>query len=104
MPPIQTGEWIRYDDIIDYYDFDGEEMGTKVRILDKPIYPYFDWMDPETGERIDGVRNGTILAKEYMPLTNPNMIPIVPFAVRLLATQVGMDWKILRPMTVTWWS
>lgn len=104
MPPIWSTTWIRYDDVIDHYDYIGQDMETIVRILDRPIYPFNDWMDPETGERISDVRNGTILAKEYLPKVVPDIVPIVPFSVRLLADQIGMNWKDLRPMSITWWD
>ena len=97
MPPLYAKSWHRWDDSIDYYsalDIDDHYIS-----LEKPINPYNYWMDAETGENI---------MNDYDHYSNSqcmnNMVPGIPFSVKLIAEKLGFDWKILRPMAATWWS
>lgn len=99
IPPIYAEDWHRYDDSIDYFDANYNDPQTVVKILDGPIYPYSNWMDPETFEVID-----TDYYYEERKYMTPTPIPSIPTSVKLIATKIGMDWKTLKPMVVTWWG
>lgn len=99
IPPRHVDKWYRYDDIIDYFDADHTDPQITVKILDTPIYPYNDWMDPITLEKIS--TNEYHDGRRFIePLPSPG----IPLSVRLIADKIGMDWKSLTPMIVTWWG
>ncbi len=53
LTPITGTDWVRNDDMIDYYEekvrgYHGVE--PHVQVLDRPLYPYESYIDKETGE------------------------------------------------------
>lgn len=102
-PPMQWKSWYRLDDTIDYYDtYDlndkaGNQLDTVVKELGVPLYPYLNWMNRNTGE----------ILRNYSRIIDgpdPDIVPFVPEAVRIIAGKLGMpDWKLFRPVLIRWW-
>ena len=46
-------DWNRYDDIIDYYEYKGKNLKSKVELLKRPIYPYDFYIDNRTGNKLN---------------------------------------------------
>src|ERR1019366_2995403 len=83
IPPIHIKDWHRYDDNIDYCDSDSENPATVIKILDRAIYPYSEWMDPITFEIIPhDVYYGQRKYEE------PKPIPSIPTSVRLISEKI----------------
>lgn len=96
MPPLYAKTWYRWDDAIDYYE--ASDTDDHIKVIDRPINPYNFWMDANTGENI--ISDYDYSGSQCMN----NMVPGIPFSVKLIADKLGLDWKILRPMAATWWS
>ena len=101
VPPMYVDKWRRYDDIIDYYNADLTDCDTKIKIINKPIYPYIDYMDPVTFEHIS--ENDEYLMR-YDDEIKIKPVPGIPASVRVISDKIGIDWKTLKPMAATWWS
>lgn len=91
IPPIWLDKWSRFDDVIDYYDGDFINTETVIKILDEPLYPYSDWMNPISFQ---------IIYDEFIK----QKIPYIPLSIRLICDRVGLDWRPMRPMVATWWG
>ena len=70
MPPSRITTWHRWDDAIDYYEANIEDLTTKIKIID-----------------------GSISGYDFIPL-----------CVLLIAEKIGLNYKFLKPMTITWWG
>ena len=103
--PMNFKKWFRYDDDIDFQESDRENLTTEVKMIDSPLYPYLNYMDAETGEKVPMDRPLFKLKEEY----GDSIVPIVPTVIRILVKELKplddpMLWLKLRPMIVTWWS
>lgn len=97
--PLNFLSWYRWSDDIDWYEesLDDDSIQTKVKWLNKPIYPYSEWMHKDTGEVLS--HDDGLLIYE----TN-NYAPYVPISIQIIANEIGFeDWKVLRPVIISWW-
>lgn len=56
IPPSCLRSWYRYDNILDYAEetyVPGREQHNYVKVLDSAIYPFIEYWDTRTGERVD---------------------------------------------------
>jgi len=113
MTPVMFKSWFRYNSSLDYAEIAAQMLasendGLETRILqhDSPFYPYLNWMDAETGDKVS-----MDVPNFHMRKTHGDKIaPFVPEAVRVISdhlTERGVVeekfWLKLRPMIVTWW-
>lgn len=128
IPPGHK-DWVRYDDIIDYYEseeFNPEDpMEPRVQLLDKPIWPYDGWshkgesLTNNAYKMFDLIRTlkrdnressdiEKILLEEY-GMNYDEIRPTIPFILAALLKFVRLfkeDSTIytLKPMIYTYWS
>ncbi|MBS7812282.1 hypothetical protein [Roseococcus pinisoli] len=108
IPPSQATYWFRFDDILDYTEVQAQRLEdplvTVVKELPVPIYPYLNWMDPVTGEKLEHYSNISD-RKRYVEDHGHAPVPLPPEVILLIAEELRFgDWKQLRPYVCTWWS
>ncbi len=98
LTPITGTEWVRRDDMIDYYEERARgHFGVEpyVQVLDVPLYPYDSYINRETGERANNsvrewiymFRNSTLDLKD--PKLTPKMYHTHHDMIRLALDELG---------------
>jgi hypothetical protein len=130
VPAEESSRWYRHDDMIDYIE--ESSMESRVKLIDRSLYPYESYMDARTGERVrngsqiistmryleqleglEGVEQSMSYAKEHGFSCKEDLfkilVPYVPHSVRYLCEWAGIfkDPKTaleLRPMVYVYWA
>lgn len=114
VPPTSIDHWIRYDDDIDYVEvvqrnIHPEDFAGDIRWYSNPLYPFNDWMDANTGDRLPYdftycAQSEALKALYEEKNGSVNAIPMVPYSVRSIADYINLNYLNLRPVVATWWS
>jgi len=113
MPPASARRWYRWNDDIDYAEVavdmivtGDSDLETSTLFHNSPLYPYLDWMNSKTGEKV----SMDVPNFQMREIYGDKIAPFVPEAVRVISdhlTERGVVeekfWLKLRPMIVTWW-
>jgi hypothetical protein len=94
-------DWYRSDSTIDWCEeHPKNDFTTRITELDRPIYPYTEWMNTDTGEYSKPGED-----EAPYDLRRPaNIVPGVPVVIKIIAEHLGFDWKTLRPKLAVWWT
>lgn len=134
VPPTYQRKWSRFDDTMDwieetYLRGDGEMQKNRVDVLRHGVYPFIDYMDKRTGERLDHrIFNWVRATNATEPLSEQeldlvaeacgfesnkdaweNVAPVIPRDIANIANflEVFTSPDVLlqlRPMIYTYWS
>lgn len=107
MPPSMWRSWYRFSNDLDHVEYffhhPQGDLVTVVHQIKSPLYPYVNWMHPNTGERLQDYSPIWGDKEEFVQQHGVEPVPHVPEAVQVIADLFGFDWKTFRPMLVTWW-
>jgi len=108
--PFDSHDWGRYDDIIDYYDYDGYGVEPVIKVLDRPIYPHIGYINNETGERADSLLEQSIISNrnayynlKFDRATDENDVELNHHIMEVMLERLGCElhwtekWNVVIP-------
>lgn len=108
-----NSDWNRYDDIIDYYQSNGQKDEVKLLKTDqglpKPIYPFDGFINKNTKERVKMSYHDTWGGEESFTqktgLKFSDLAAIVPYEIELFCrvSKFPLDIYSAHPMIYTYW-